>query len=229
MVAADLPAILDMRLDRLGVRQLQTHHHDRVLAVRIATYVREQLLDHGVNLQKAIVADAGGEHDMIGDVVRRGHIQGLVSIVLKCRRLWSEKGKDVAREKQREKDVLKARWWRTSMQNNPGKWGGRAILLLNLEETGRLTSRCEVHLTRGSWEVRWGWRSSRLATDWRQAVKHRASYLYQNQKQQLLVCCHEPKLLHRQSRRLCPGRLCPGPNLSLLFHIVESRRGQAIH
>ena len=101
---------------------------------------------------------------MIGDVVRRGHIQGLVSIELKCRRMWSEKGKDVAREKQREEDVLKARWWRTSMQNNPGKWGGRAILLVNLEETGRLTSRCEVHLTQGSWEVWWGWRSSRLAT-----------------------------------------------------------------
>jgi hypothetical protein len=46
---------------------------------------------------------------------------------------------------------------------NPGKWGGRAILLVNLEENQRLTSRCECKLTQGSWEAWWGWRSSSLA------------------------------------------------------------------
>ena len=165
LFAADLPATIDMRLDRLGVRQLKTHHEDRVLAVRIANYVREQLVDHGVNIREAIVADSGGEHDMIGDVVRRAYIQGKVSIELKCRRLWSEKGKEVAREKQREEDVSASKWWRKSLRDNPGKWGGRAILLVNLEENGRLTSRCECNLTQGSWEAWWGWKSSRLATE----------------------------------------------------------------
>ena len=161
--AVDLPARIEMRLDRLGVRQLQAHHDDRVLDVNIATYVREQLADHGVNVQQAIVADAGGEHDMIGDVVRRCHIHGQVFIELKCRRLWSEAGKDVAREAQRQEDVLGSKWWKKSKQDNPGKWGGRGIILFNMEGNGRLTSRCECHLADGSCLVWWGWLSNRLA------------------------------------------------------------------
>ena len=165
LCAVDLPGTIDMRLDRLGVRKLRTHHEDRQLAVRIAQYVRKELIDHGVNITDAIVGDSGGEHDMIGEAVCRPYIKGKVSIELKCRRLWSEAGKDVAREGQREEDVLACKWWNKAVRGNPEKWGGRAILLVTLEPNGRLTSRCEFKPTQGEWEVWWGWKSARLAND----------------------------------------------------------------
>ena len=147
LCAADLPNTIEMRLDKLGVRDMKTHHEDRVLAVRIARFVRAQLVDHGINVVEAIVPDSTGEHDLIGDAVHRDYIRGQVSIELKCRRLWSEQGKEDTRAAQRREFVEECRWWKAAVTQNPGKWGGRAILLVNLEENQRLTSRCECKLT----------------------------------------------------------------------------------
>ena len=163
LCAADLPNTIEMRLDKLGVRDMRTRHEDRLLAVRIAKFVRAQLVDHGINVVEAIVPDSTGEHDLIGDAVHRDYIRGQVSIELKCRRLWSEQGKEDTRAEQRRECVEECRWWKAAVTQNPGKWGGRAILLVNLEENQRLTSRCECKLMQGSWEAWWGWRSSSLA------------------------------------------------------------------
>ena len=91
--AADLPPLVEMRIDGLGSRKLQTYEEDRILACRMVQFVRQQLIDHKVNVHGACVPDSGGEHDLIGDRLAGGApLRGLVSIEVKCRRLWSEAG-----------------------------------------------------------------------------------------------------------------------------------------
>lgn len=45
------------------------------------------------------------------------------------------------------------------MGKQPARWAGRAILLVNLEQSGLLTARCEFKPVAGDWVVWWGWRS----------------------------------------------------------------------
>ena len=166
--SADLPATISMRLDRLGEREVQVHPGDRDLAIRIARHVRDKLMSARLNLQSAVVSEPGttGEHDGILDSMRddiRG--AGLVSLELKCRRLWSEAGKEAVRTALRAEEVLECKWWKQALENKPRKWRGRLILMVFVDGSNGITSRAELQPIDGDWLVLWGWRSARTAAE----------------------------------------------------------------
>ena len=92
--------------------QIQVHHKDREMGLAVATHLRARLHTSGWCLLKALVAqDVNGvflgEHDAVVDQIVGGaaDVQGLVSMELKCRRLYLHSGCVTARVGLRREEV----------------------------------------------------------------------------------------------------------------------------
>ena len=110
----DLPPTITMHLDPPHNRsQIQVHHKDREMGLAVATHLRARLHASGWCLLKALVKAEDvngvflGEHDAVVDQIVGGAagVRGLVSMELKCRRLYSHSGCVTARLGLRREEV----------------------------------------------------------------------------------------------------------------------------
>ena len=168
-----------VNLDRRGRCPVKVLDENRRLAVRVAKTVRADLHKHGLELKRAKVPVRGpggrrlGDHDMIAQVVMNSDLSlpdertpsGLLSGELRCRRLWSESGRNVFRTASHKEADLELPWWqnclRADASANP-KWSGRFIVLCCVDQAcNNIATYCDVRLREhDQYKGLWGWRGS---------------------------------------------------------------------
>ena len=176
--AADLPATVSLNLDARGASTILVRPRERDIALEFARHVRCKLHASGWSVVSALArecSNAGaflGEHDLVVDKVRdEDGPRGLVSCELKCRRLYSDKGRRETRLHLRRESVDECSWWQTLLQRRGSLWCGRMIILVVADRAGALTaSFAEWKPVGGSWITAWGWNSD-VAMDVPRAVE----------------------------------------------------------
>ena len=109
----DLPSTIQVTLDEpRGNCCVQVHHADREMGLAVAKHVRSKLHAAGWAMLRAIVKEEDvngnllGEHDAVVDkILGSSGPRGLVSLELKCRRLYSPAGRSSVRTALRTEEV----------------------------------------------------------------------------------------------------------------------------
>ena len=166
-----------VNLDGKGRCAVRVFDENRRLAVSIAKRVRADLHKHGLELKRAKVEVASpggrrlGDHDMIAQVVTNSDLSlpdertpaGLLSGELRCRRLWSESGRNAFRAASQKEADFELPWWQKLLTaDEAGVWGGRFIILCCFDQAcENLTTYADARL-RGQdhYKGLWGWRGS---------------------------------------------------------------------
>jgi hypothetical protein len=128
-----LPDSVGMNLD--GRRQnleVKCHPDDKILAIAVVKAVRVKM--GGLNLElvdSLVKVEMGGrrvgDHDIVYEVVDSSPVvSGFVSTELKCRHLYSQRGREVARTALRVQCCDELRWWQ---EQERGKYAGRVIVI----------------------------------------------------------------------------------------------------
>jgi hypothetical protein len=120
----DLPATLDVKLDRLGTRKVNCHEADRRRGVEVASAVRIKLHALGLEVSHVVLdviqnGQKQGCHDLVCKIVTDGkggapdprHPTGPLSVELKCRHLYSDAGRTKVRNKLRKECGTECAWW----------------------------------------------------------------------------------------------------------------------
>ena len=169
-----------VNLDSRGRCAVKAFDENRRLAVEIARRVRTDLHFHGLELRQAkgeVANSQGrrlGDHDMVARVVMNSDLtipddrtpKGLLSGELRCRRLWSDSGRNLFRSQSWQESDFELRWWQDLLKADAiGKWGGRFIVLCCFDRSGAdMRTYCDVRLRgQDSYRGLWGWpRSGRM-------------------------------------------------------------------
>ena len=166
-----------VNLDRRGRCPVQVFDENRRLAVSVGKAVRADLHKHGLELKRAKVEVRGaggrrlGDHDMIAQVVMNSDMSlpddrtpsGLLSGELRCRRLWSESGRNAFRSASHKESDFELPWWQDCLRSDAsGKWSGRFILLCCFDQAcNHMVTYCDVRLReQDHYKGLWGWRGS---------------------------------------------------------------------
>jgi hypothetical protein len=103
----DLPATLDVKLDRLGTRKVNCHEADRRRGVEVASAVRIKLHALGLEVSHVVLDVTDGK----GGAPDPRHPTGPLSVELKCRHLYSDAGRTKVRNKLRKECGTECAWW----------------------------------------------------------------------------------------------------------------------
>ena len=167
-----LPDVVEMTLDGMrGTPQVKCYPNDKVLAVKVAKAIRQKLHSLGVEMVNALVdvkidGERAGDHDIICEIVDESCIggepvEGYLSVEVKLRHLWSQKGREKVREKLQSECCDDLDWWTRQERE---KYAGRAIVVGIFEsETSDAFQLCgEIKLnTESNWRKWFGWPGSR--------------------------------------------------------------------
>jgi hypothetical protein len=146
---------------------VQLLHEDAALAIKVAKEIRRHLHLNQFGVLKAVdkAFDATGReigaHDLVCDrPTEHAGPQGLYSVEVKLRQLYSEAGRKKVRQKLREESLP---LFETALQNSrSGSWAGRVVLLVEFGR-GSLQSwnavRADLYLG-GTWKTLFGWPGS---------------------------------------------------------------------
>lgn len=169
----DLPGEIEVQLDHRGWRRVMVHDENRRVAVAVARQVRADLHRCGFEMVAACVGvtDARsrvvGEHDLVVEIVTTPdgkatdgeYPSGFLSVELRCRRVWSEAGREKLRGVFRRECVDECAWWAAlTAADEKQHWAGRLVVMAEFDRSG------EVFVTRGDVKLRgqefrglWGW------------------------------------------------------------------------
>jgi hypothetical protein len=166
-----LPDAVTMTLDgKRGTPEVMCHPDDKVLAVAVAKAVRQKMHSLGLEMVQALLEvkmddERVGDHDVIYEVVDVScvgeEVEGFLSVEVKCRHLWSPKGREDIRLLLRSECCDDLPWW---TQQERGKYAGRAIVMVIFEsEDSNEFKLCgDIKLnTESKWRGWFGWGGSR--------------------------------------------------------------------
>lgn len=166
----DLPASIDMKLDKLGARRVICHEADRKLGVKVASAVRVKLHALGLEVSDVVldVIENGkkqGAHDLVCKIVTDGqggapgsrHPTGPLSVELKCRHLYSEEGRKRVRRELRKECGTECAWWLKEEQRSG--FCGRIIIMACFDSLSSdfFTLRGDVQLSGEDFRGLFGW------------------------------------------------------------------------
>jgi hypothetical protein len=156
----DLPGEIEVQLDRRGWKRVMVHDENRRLAVAVAKQVRADLHRHVVATCVAVTdarSRAVGEHDLVVEIVTTPegkatdgeYPSDFLSVELRCRRVWSEAGRETLRGVFRRECVDECAWWaELTAADEKQRWAGRLAVMAELDRSG------EVSVTRGDVKLR---------------------------------------------------------------------------
>ena len=163
LAVGDLPSSIPLKLDDVGDALVRVTLADATAAVGVAQHVRCKLHGAGWAVVGAVVAensDKGaflGEHDLIVDEVKTHDGRGLVSCEVKCRRLYSEAGREKVRLALRREQVDDCPWWQAALAKPCALWRGRMVILVVCDRAGSLVGSCAEWRPLGAeWRSLWG-------------------------------------------------------------------------
>jgi hypothetical protein len=132
-----LPAYVELELDGYrGAQKVQALDKDRDRAVAVAKALRRELHKHGLAVLDVVRRARGGVHDLVLEYVDAppNTVWKLISCELKCRRLWSENGRQKVRRAFERECVDQCSWWNDEVQT--GRWSGRLVVLAEFPMSG---------------------------------------------------------------------------------------------
>jgi hypothetical protein len=105
-----------------------------------------------------------GEHDMIMELVSDGRggvpkgLSGHLSVELKCRRLWSESGREQVRREIRDEACDTCCWWQGVQSEFAGRLIIRAVFTERAASSEKFELRADLKLnSEGQWRGLFGW------------------------------------------------------------------------
>lgn len=131
-----LPGHVQFDLQRRGSSLVRSYPEDRGLATQVAKHLRQKMRDNNFGMVDAVVKQPqsnGKEHDLLLEELGDGDgPEGLVSAEIKCRRLYSENGRDQVRLQLRKEECEECSWWLAaeSASFRSAPWRGRMIILV---------------------------------------------------------------------------------------------------